>query len=271
MINIDYTDKSFDIKKTKNYIISTQISLSGYTICIKNKEDKVLLLKQNIFNQTLTENTIGSKYKKIFKANKILTAKYHKAECIYTTEKTTWIPGDFFKKENVKDYLSFVSDINNTDKVEYAPITSAGIYTIFSIPEDLKELIKQQMPQAKILHQSNVMANLASTNINQEEKATVWVNANYAFFDVLVMKNGKPILYNTFKYSNEKEFAYFVMLIYQKLELKTEENQLLLSGRITENEPAYSILRELISDIKFWGKKQLKYDGVPTHYFALVN
>lgn len=271
MVNIDYTDKSFNVKKTKNYSISLQISLNGYTISIKNKEEKILLLKQSVFNQTLTEQNIASKYKKIFKVNKILSAKYQKAQCIYTTQKITWIPGDYFKKENAKEYLSFVSNIEQNEQIEYAPITCAGIYTIFSIPKDLKELIKQQMPEAKILHQSNIMSGLANIKLENEENEIVWINANYAFFDVLVIKNGEPILYNTFKYENEKEFAYFVMLIYQKLELNTQEIPLLLSGRITENEETYNILKELVSNIKFWGQKKEKYDGMPAHYFALVS
>lgn len=68
---------------------------------------------------------------------------------------------------------------------------------------------------------------------------------------IAVFQDGTLSLANTFRYTSEEDFLYFIMLVYKTLELSPEETPLYLSGHISKDGQLFSLLYKYIRHLHF--------------------
>jgi hypothetical protein len=78
----------------------------------------------------------------------------------------------------------------------------------------------------------------------------VYVGLNAEFFDLLVVGEGKLLLYNTFQYVSETDLLYYVMYVCKQLTLNVTEIPLILSGELSSRMVYYETLKTYIPNTR---------------------
>ena len=89
-------------------------------------------------------------------------------------------------------------------------------------------------------------------------------------FRVMVMKEGKPLLAQTYTYSAPLDVVYYLLKIFEQLQLKHEEVQVLVSGLIEEDSALYKELYNYFLHLQMQQGSQitLENNNYPEHFFT---
>ena len=102
-MDIVFIDETFDLNQTKNYHISIQAGLNGYSFSILDPvRSKYILLRHFAFRGTMTTSLLEDKIVDIQNTDEFLTKEYKSVLFSYQSPKYTLIPGPLFNKDNLK-------------------------------------------------------------------------------------------------------------------------------------------------------------------------
>jgi hypothetical protein len=98
----------------------------------------------------------------------------------------------------------------------------------------------------------------------------VSINFSPKQFRVLVKKEGKLQLAQTYSYTVPLDVVYYILSIYQQFNLSKEETFLLLSGLIEEESALYKELKSYFLNLHFHEAQEstVLAEGYPQHYFT---
>ncbi len=244
MLDFSLIDETFDINNTENYELSIQFFLNGFSFCIFDKiRQKFILLERN--NNFTNTNDIFN----LISNNNYFKQKYSNIKIIVESAKSTLLPEGLFSDSNVKKIYNFNFDDINNKTVFYNKLKAAQAYNIFTIDNVLLEKINN-------IYKYNIYNQLSpyiESNLNfyknKLQQPIVFINSSYDFFDILVIQNNKLILSNSYKYKTIEDFVFYVMYIYDQLNLNAEKIETKISGIIDVKTELYKLLKKYIKKI----------------------
>ncbi len=245
MLDFSLIDETFDINNTENYELSIQFFLNGFSFCIFDKiRQKFILLERN--NNFTNTNDIFN----LISNNNYFKQKYSNIKIIVESAKSTLLPEGLFSDANVKKIYNFNFDDINNKTVFYNKLKAAQAYNIFTIDNVLLEKINNVFYKYNIYNQLSpyIESNLNFYK-NKLQQPIVFINSSYDFFDILVIQNNKLILSNSYKYKTIEDFVFYVMYIYDQLNLNAEKIETKISGIIDVKTELYKLLKKYIKKI----------------------
>jgi len=276
MKDIALTDETLDLNLTSTYHLLIQTGSSGFSYCILDSvRNKYIALKHSGFDDNITDDKIHNEIQKIIKKDEYLDKNYKTVKFIYISEKSTLVPASLFREENSPDYFGFNHKTNPSCKIMSNKLMNAGSFNIFSLPENIYNLLNNYYDNISYYHQATPFIENSLLDIKVKKKQNRYVNVNISdsFFDIVVIGSEGLILYNSFPWSNEEDFTYFLMYIYEHLKLNPEETPLCLSGIITKDSGLYSYIKQFIRNISF-SKRNNNFvysytlDKIPLHSYS---
>src|SRR5690606_15802439 len=112
--------------------LSIQISLSGLSFCILQKDTKTIsFLRDYNFDRKLNHHDVLDKLKHLFNTEPFLQSKFDTVNVIHVNELSTLVPKPLFDEHSLADYLKFNSKILKSDFIAYDSIEindTANVY-----------------------------------------------------------------------------------------------------------------------------------------------
>ena len=254
MNEINLQDETLNINATASYALSMQAGLDGFSYCILDSSRNKYIAIRHIpfFFEEFNSEAFSEKIISIIDADEYLCCKYKSVRFVFNTTKYTLVPEPLFDKEQMKLFLSFNHELNDTEALHSNNIHNADAHIIFSLPYPLVEAVYMRFPNSKLYHSSIpfIESNLIRFKF-KGNKSKVLAHANSMYFDLIVINSSGMQLYNSFSYKNADDLVYYIMYIYDQLKLNPEEADILLSGILTKNSEAHLKLKRFIRNIIF--------------------
>ena len=264
-------------EKNNNLELSIQISLSGLSFCILNKElNTITALKHFNFDKKLNHIELLDKLKYIFNSENSLQNNFKNIIIIHENELFTLVPKALFNKNSLADYLKFNAKILKSDLVAYDQIDINESVNVYVPYVNINNFIFETLGSFTFKHISSVLIQ----NILEIEKHSqipkLYVNVNKQNFEILVTHKVKLIFFNTFEYNTKEDFIYYILFTAEQLELNPETLNLIFVGDISIKDDLYIIAYKYIRFV-FLGNREDNYkyasDAQPTSNhsdFALI-
>jgi hypothetical protein len=267
MQDIYFLDKEFDRNNSKNYNLSIQACLNGFSFSIFDPQiGKHIGIKSIFWNNTYKED-FNLKLKNALLHEPLFKHTYKKTTLLYSSQQKTIVPKEFFKKENI-------SPCHNTDNNEiliHNNIESLKSVIIFSMEESLFDFINQHLNNPEITHNSVPILNYAmKTNNSLFSNAFINIMENY--FDILIVENNKLKLFNSHSFNSDIDIAYYVLNTLKGLNINPDNCKCIISGIVNKESESIKLLNQYIKntdysntygDIKF-----LKKHNIDRAYYA---
>jgi len=271
--NNDYSDFN------KNYILSIQISLDGFSFCIVDDERNKLIALETYAVQEIDDYEILAKdLGELFNNLDILKRRFNRINVLFEGTKSTLIPFPLFEDAASEHYLKFNHKLEHGEEISFDKLNSLQAYNVFSIPTCIKDLIKSKFINYKINHfSSTLIEGLLIKYKNQDLNNQVFVNIRSNHLDVLIIEGSKLVFFNTFRYKTPEDLAYFLIYVLEQQKLNPENIDLIMLGEIDKNSKYYEILFKYIRNIEFIERNDFftysyALDEVPSNfYYNLLN
>ncbi|WP_242205816.1 DUF3822 family protein [Aestuariivivens insulae] len=246
------------LKKTKtqqditNYRLSIQISLSGLSFCILDKNtNNVTVLKDFKFEKKLNPLEVLDYLKHLFTTEATLNQTFSSVNVIHTNELSTLVAKDLFNEDCLADYLKFNAKILKSDFIAYDTINGHNMVNVYVPYVNINNFIYDTFGAFTYKHFSTVLIeNILSIEKNATE-LKVYVHVGINHFEIVATDQGKLLLYNTFDYKTKEDFIYYILFTFEQLKLDPETHRLVLLGNISKDSELYDIAYKYIRHVGF--------------------
>ena len=242
-----FIDSSFSFDNTGDYHLSIEISETSITYAV---------LEVSAIRYLVLEN---------FKTNDrvdllVLLGKYiwKSVSIAYNSKYVTLIPEEHFESNDQKKILQFNFSDNIGNSIAHHHILNTTIVGVFQFPESLETQVKQQFPTATFLHTAiSTLQHLLVHEIGQA-KCTTHLNVGEGLMEIIILKEGELIFHNHFDYQAPEDILYYQLFVFQQLEINPHQTDLIVYGKVTENDAIHTLLVKYIKEINF-GNARLNF------------
>lgn len=258
----------------KNYSLSIQLSLDGFSFSFLNTESNKYLAFESYAIQEIEDYEILAKeLGNLLDQLDIIKRRFSRINILFEGTKSSLVPLPLFDENAHQDYFKFSHKLNYDEEVRFDKLSNLQAYNVYAFPKPLHDLIKARFINYNIQHSlSSLIEGLLIKFKNQEISDRVFVNVRPSYIDILFFQNSKLLFSNTFKYKTSEDFAYFTLNALEQLQLNPETIDLFLMGEIDKSSSIYELLHKYIRTIEFIERNDFfmysyALDELPSHYF----
>ncbi|MDR2286717.1 MAG: DUF3822 family protein [Prevotellaceae bacterium] len=230
--SIDYVDRSYCLTANKDYRLSIQVSLNGFSFCIYNPDKhKHVVLKNFPYSENVAD--INLWLKEINRIAESMTADIAaiktSVKCLFISRKNVLIPKNIFSANSIGSYISFFFQLDEFDEIHYQYIPEIEGYCCFALPSPIVSKIISRFGKSDFYSQSYQI--IRRTKNYGTGMSIVFCDN---FMDISIFKNNKLVLNNFFEIFDIKDIIYFVSSISDKFAVK--DIPIYMSGNISNSE-----------------------------------
>ncbi len=243
--------------KLTNQELSIQISLSGLSFCILQRDNNTITYLKHFCDPNLKQTPfqILDSLKHHFNTIERINGPFEKVNVIHINELATLVPKPLFNEDVLADYLKFNSKILQTDFIAYDEIIVNDSMNVYVPYVNINNYVYDKFGVFSYKHYSTILIEtlLQEEKHAQDEKMYIHVNENH--FEVIVIDKGKLRLYNSYAYNSKEDFIYYVLFTAEQLNLNPETIRIKLLGKIEEQDDLYQILYTYVRHVSFVADK----------------
>ncbi len=209
------TDVSFDTEKTKDYILSIQVSLDGFSFLIFHPEEKRVVAFKTQHLKISNSNLLSRHFTEWINSEEILSRPYQKVELFIFTQNFTLIPHEFSGDDLNKDLASVLFHEIENDKILLNKLDNSHSHVVFQVPSELINAFQHFFNHdAEIFHP--VTKILQATFTTERNNIAVILHSTKFFF-LVIFRKGKLLLANSYQTGHHNDLIYNVLNTFQQL------------------------------------------------------
>ena len=238
--------------KLKNLELSIQISLSGLSFCILQRDSNTIIkLEDSRFEKKRNPLEVLDYLKNLFNTEVVLDNNFQKVSIIHDNDLSAQVPKKLFSENHLADYLKFNSKILKSDFITYDVIQENDSVNVYIPYININNFIYDKYGSFTFKHISTILIEniLKIEKGSRSEKIYVHVNTNH--FEIIITESGALKLYNSFKYTSKEDFIYYLLFTAEQLNLNPETFDLVFLGQIKKNDDLYAIAYKYVRNISF--------------------
>ncbi|WP_100615720.1 DUF3822 family protein [Confluentibacter citreus] len=239
--------------------LSIQISLSGLSFCILQRDTKTItFLRDYNFDKKLNHHDVLDKLKHLFNTESFLQSNFNNVHVIHVNELSTLVPKPLFDENSLADYLKFNSKILKSDFIAYDSIEINDTANVYIPYVNINNFIYDLFGAFTYKHASTILIEQLLSIEKNANNTKVYININSNHFEMIVIDKSKLLLYNTFEYTSKEDFIYYILFTAEQLQLNPELFELIFIGDIDSKDELYFMAYKYIQFVSF-GKRQDHY------------
>ena len=271
------TNNNVDFINLQENHLSIQLSLDGFSFCIYNKIREEI----GVFAVYEFQNTSNSPYKhlelveQLYQQEILLHIKYESISVVHLNNLVTQVPQPIFDKNQLKNYLNYSIKVLENDFICYDEIPNSDIVNVYIPFVNINNFLIDKYGSFNYKHSSTVLIEQLIHQHKNVDDSICFVNVSKNNFEIVVLKNKKLQLYNSFNFETKEDFVYYILFTAEQLNLNPEELKMVLLGEINEELELYTILYKYIRNIEFY--KPVNFSTIlekkisPHSHFTLLN
>lgn len=237
---------SFEIAKTKNYILSIQVCLDGFSFLMVDPDEKKVLAKRNALIKISNDGLLSRHLKDWLESEVVFKNPFRTVRIFFYSENFTLIPEEFFGKERQRNLASVLFDKKLSGNFIENRIEDQGVTVFFPVPLDIINVLNQFFKNIEIIHP---IANIIQFGIESGKRNLSVILSSKKFFYLVVFGNGKLLLANSFQNQHPNDLVYNVINSLQQLGIARIETELFVAVAIDQKTEIESFLKPYFDNI----------------------
>ncbi len=258
MQRLSLVDESFDLNLTKEYILSIQVSLDGFSFSVLDSIRKKVIC---LYHQDTFTSEPGFHLKKIntiYNEVDLLALPYKKTKIYFSApDKTTLVPIAVFNQDLVEDFYRMTIDAGRNSKILFSLVPDMASYAIYEVDHAVHTLLQEKHPES-------VMQNdIVLSGCGCPPGITVMKIRILRKQLVILTLNDHINFYNSYYYEGENDMLYYILGAIKNMDLKSEA--IILDGMVNKNESIYHRLKQYFEHV------DLTVNNPRIHYSHLLD
>ena len=234
--------------------------------------NEIIAFKKKNFNISLRHSSGIQQLRQFFKENDKLRLIFKKVTVAIYSPYFTIVPEELYDPAYQKRYLSINHHYFNNPNIAAEYLPSIKAYFIYSLPDLITDHINDHFEYRQIEHSAISLIEILTQRNLELKGGKVYVYLSKDEIELIVFRDGKFLLYNSYEITNPEDFIYFIMLVYDQLQLNPEADLLVFLGEIEKYSAFYDIAYKYIRNIRFGQKPAVHkyhedFNALPEHYY----
>lgn len=225
-----------DISKIDENYLSIKVSPYSIVYTVIDDMDQVIL-RQEI--NRISEKTAFSVLNEHFYNQPELNISGENVTVLFENSEYQLIPNEFFREEDALFFFETEFGKLNDETLKFIPLPKWGIHVTFRVPQNLLSLFEEKYPDLELTHQ---IVRMLRTKIDKIHEG-LYVNVRKNAIDVIVEKENRILLANSFDVKTNEDICYFLLNIFEKLNLDNEQFKLCLLFEDAFNRELLDVLK----------------------------
>lgn len=233
-----------------SYKLSIEISSSMFRYVIFDQSKNIFIgLKEYIRPQYLSDTNFVNE---ILVNDQLLSINFIEVVVIYQSWRTMLIPQSIFNPNNLNDFLKFHHEVNADENIKWNSLFKTETFCVYVIPNSIENELKTKFTSVKFYHHTAILINNTLSECSAIN-SNIGLNINFGenFFNVLITRNQKVILFNSFFYKTYTDIVYFLANILNLYSITPGKLELIISGEIENSSEITSEMQRLFGKIVF--------------------
>ena len=274
-----YIDSSINECNFSRMSLSLQLSLNDVSFCITdNNQGNYLAIVCYAFTDKKTITELSDFIEQLFEHQVLLKKEFSQVIVSYKNNSATLVPKELYDANHLATYLAFSKENTVNQSVVSDFIKEIDAYNVYLLPQCIEKMIYGKFVNTKFVHNSTSLIQAVFSNYpNLENADNVFVNINNNELELIIIKQGKLQLFNSFCFKMKEDFLYYLLFTMKQFNCNSTNTELLLMGKIAEQSSIHQLLIKYIANVNFI-KNSLPTNintllkEVPIHYyFTLLN
>jgi len=225
--------------------------MDSLTYCIYSGAKELLVLKKINFDKTNKHKPITAILVDIWNEERLLNLPFRNCSIFYIAPYYTIIPNRLYSEVDKATYLLPLKEDSPVLETYLAdPLPSCTSQLIFSIPQELIQFLDEKYPSTYQVQHS------FTSLINEFQKQTgfgreVFVNIRDRYLQIFFFDNKELIFSNQFSFESDKDFLYYILLVFDQFKLNPMEVPLKIAGTLSDDSTIYNQLYRYIQQLSF--------------------
>jgi len=264
---LNKADESFDLNDLQKYDLNFETGDKTFGYSIRDIEIN-RFISLGYFRNPVTEVAHSLPW---------LGGAFHSVKGIIGNTRFTLIPEALFRESEKERYFNFIHERESGDRVFSDRIEHLGIHTVYGIPGSVMKELDRVFPKMSLCHVSSVLIGNLWMNVKNKTGQRVFLNLREGQFDLLVFEGNQLKYCNAFHFLTAEDIAYYVIFVFEQLNLNPEEINLTLLGNLDNFSPVFDLLFRYIRHVEFAGRNEgfsysYLFNDVPGHfYYTMLN
>lgn len=278
----EYIDSTYSVENHKNYRLSIQLRLDGFSFAIFASETNKILKIQEYKSPWRKDLGQDEQWQKInqylletFENDNIGLLSFSAVKVILDHKEYHLQASIFVDETKSNTAIDFNQSINYSHIILNKETLGLDCINAFAIPSSIRNTISDYFEKIDFLHISDILINDIRI-LHQNKKITKRLYVYISDRDIHIIAFDKELLFsNSFHYSAKEDFIYFILLAFEQLEMNPEEDPLYFVGEISRSSALYNITWQYIRNVHFMGKQlsavlSQDFDQLPIHQYYLL-
>ncbi|MFO8235198.1 MAG: DUF3822 family protein [Bacteroidales bacterium] len=249
MKDFSFADETIDLNRSQTYKLSIQIHLNGFSFSVLDSiRNKYSLLKHYDLSDKIRTEEKGKKIEHILQQDNYLQKPFQQTTCLCINPKSLIIPAPLFDERYIKKYFEFNQPMDELEELHYQYFNTIDSYNVFSIPNPISNALVSHFPKIQFYHHSFPLMNY-HLNFIYQDKTSIGLNIYEDFIDILAINNKQLLFYNSFNFQKHEDILYYLLNVYQELNLDPSTQELMVSGTNFNHDSLKSELKQYIKKI----------------------
>ena len=241
-------DELFDIQKTKDYKLSIQVSLDGFSFLIVHPVEKRILAFENSSVLISSSNLLARRLKEWLEEQTLLKNQFKSITVQFASEQVQLIPESFFDQAYLRNITSSLFDKKEHNHFLENKIQETDIKLIYPVSRDILAVLKQFFN--KNIHVVHPVAHLLKRIQESKIKNRAFIMPHNKFFYLVLFNNSKLILANSFPAIHQNDLVYYIINVFKQLEINRNNTVFYLSGCINHNKEIRDLIKPYFLDVR---------------------
>ncbi len=232
--------------------LSIQVNLNGLSFCILNRTSNTIeFLNSIVFRHKLNPFDVLNRLKTELSANAVFSDEFDSITVVHQNELSTLVPKALYDENNKADYLKFNTKILKTDFITHDDIAVNDSVNVYIPYININNYIFETFGEFTYKHSSTVLVDALLQKKHENDTTEVYLHVNSNTIEIAVLDKKQLQLFNVFEYHSKEDFIYYVLFVFEQLNLDVETTLVYLSGLVNKNDELYTLLYTYIRHVEF--------------------
>lgn len=270
-------DDKFDIQRLHEYTLTLELGLGFFDVSVVDTTNKRLLAVEKFTIEfTPTTKDVIAALEQLFKQHSFVSAGFWKRVFIAINNvKYALIPSEYFNQDDPIAALRPICTVDlEVDKVFSTSHPDLGLYNTYLMRKELVQWFRGRYPNSDVLfiHQTDVILEAVRKHYSASEANYVAVIAYQGKFTMVMFQAGKLQYLNSYVYTSEADFVYFILFTIKELHLERESVKVELFGDVAKEGAIYKKLVPYLPQVAMgkrpkWLSYGFQFDEMHDHQF----
>jgi len=230
--------------------LAIQVSLSGLSFaCFDTLTNKVISLEKIPLEKFEKNTTIEELFSNAFLKYEELKAGYDQVVVLHSNNLSTFVPTPLFDEEYIGSYLQFNTKVFETDFFAFDTLENYQMHNVYIPYVNMNNFFIDQFGTFDYKHANSILVEKILDLSKNSYEHKMYIHVSETHFEIIVIRNQKLELYNSFEYKTPEDFLYYVLFTAEQLHLNPESFPLELLGTIDEEHPLFKIAYQYIRNV----------------------